>query len=169
MIKTNNKNNTTKLPPKNNLVNIIAQFICVALGMSFSLVSFSQDRFTNADLQDSPLSLSLTTIVPITVNNQTQQLVISQYGIFNNVTVNQMQNTTNRIHISQNGINNNANVSQTGYDNFVNINQFGSDNLAEVIQDGDANVANIWQEGEQTFIVHQIGNDMVVNITQYQY
>jgi len=164
---TKTKSKITQLG-KYSLINETVKLIYMAMCLIYSCNSFSHNMYANADLQDSPLSLSLIKTAPITVNNQTQQLVISQYGIFNKVTVNQMANTTNRIHISQDGINNTANVSQFGYDNIVNINQFGRDNLAEVIQDGNANVANIWQEGEQTFVVHQIGNDMVVNITQYQ-
>jgi len=133
----------------------------------YANISYPQDLLTGSDLQDSPLSLSLTTTVPMTVNNQTQQLVINQYGIHNKATVNQMANAANSIEISQYGINNMALINQTGYGNSINLLQQGDNNLAEVIQDGDANIANIIQEGEQTFIVHQIGNDMVVNITQY--
>jgi minor curlin subunit len=135
-------------------------FIC-------SFVSYGQDLLNGTDLQDSPLSLSLTTSMLITVNNQTQQLVINQYGIFNKVTVSQMADAENSIDISQNGINNMADIAQSGYGNTVNVNQQGNNNLAEIDQIGDANIANVWQEGEQTFVVRQIGNEMVVNVTQY--
>jgi len=145
---------------------IMAMFMPVLLTLSVN--SYAQDIATNTDFKDSPLSLSLTTSVLMTVNNQSQQLVINQYGIFNKVTVSQMADAANSIDISQNGSNNMADISQSGYENTVNVNQQGNNNLAQVEQVGDANIANIWQEGEQTFIVHQIGNEMVVNITQYQ-
>ena len=133
----------------------------------FSFNSYSQDLATNTDLKDSPLSLSLTTSVLMTVNNQTQQLVVNQYGIFNKVTVSQMADAANSIDISQNGINNMADISQSGYENTVNVNQQGNNNLAQIEQVGNANIANVWQEGEQTFVVRQIGNEMVVNIKQF--
>ncbi len=161
-MKKNNNNNKNRA-----LLNQIIRKASAFVIMVIAFHSASQDLHTSVDLQDSPLSLNLTKTIPITVNNQTQQLVISQYGIFNQVTVNQMANAANSIDISQDGISNVANVMQLGYGNTVNINQLGNNNLAEVIQDGDANIANIWQEGEQTFVVHQIGNNMVVNITQY--
>ncbi len=161
MIKNNNKDKNDVLLRK-SIIGVLTTIIMI---IAFS--SASQDLYTSVDLQDSPLSLNLTKTIPITVNNQTQQLVISQYGLFNQATVSQMANAANSIDINQDGIGNIANVIQLGYDNTVNINQFGNNNLAEVIQEGNANIANIWQEGEQTFVVHQIGNNMVVNITQY--
>ena len=69
--------------------------------------------------------------------------------------------------IDQFGIDNMANLTQSGYGNTINLQQQGNNNFAEVIQEGNTNVANVLQEGEQTFTVHQIGNDMVVNITQF--
>jgi minor curlin subunit len=135
--------------------------------VAISTPSQSQDLLAGADLQDSPLSLSLTTSIPVTINNQTQHLVITQYGISNKATINQMANAANTVSISQEGNNNEADIMQSGYGNTVNIKQYGDNNLAGVVQDGDANIVNIWQAGEQHFTVHQIGNEMVVNITQY--
>lgn len=149
-----------KLPP-------ILLAVILPVLVLFSFNSYSQDLAINTDLKDSPLSLSLTTSVLMTINNQTQQLVINQYGIFNKVTVSQMADAANSIDISQNGINNMADISQSGYENTVNVNQQGNNNLAQIEQVGNANIANVWQEGEQTFVVRQIGNEMVVNITQY--
>lgn len=130
-------------------------------------VIYADDLLKGTELKDSPLSLSLSTTVPITTGNQNQQLVISQYGIFNKATINQAANAGNSIIVKQAGINNLANLKQEGYGNSINLEQSGDDNLAEVIQQGDTNIANIKQQGQQTFVVHQIGNDMVVNITQY--
>jgi len=45
--------------------------------------------------------------------------------------------------------------------------QQGESNLFTIIQEGNGNTANVNQLGEQTFIVTQIGNEMVVNVTQY--
>ncbi len=132
-----------------------------------SFFSQSEDLISGTDLQDSPLSLSLTTTLAIKINNSMQHIAVNQYGIKNHVAVNQMANMVNEINITQNGINNKANVIQSGANNTVNLLQQGDDNLADVTQVGDANIANIKQVGEQKFIVHQIGNEMLVNITQY--
>jgi len=139
----------------------------IVIASSYSQLLFAQDLAENTELKDSPLSLSLTTSVSMSVGNQNQQLIISQYGIFNKATVNQMANAGNSIAVYQDGVNNLATLVQTGFGNTINLQQLGSGNLAEVVQDGDANIANIIQEGEQSFIVHQIGNEMVVNITQF--
>ena len=154
---------------KLNLKNTakLAQISAALIVFNVSFISYSQDLFENVDLQDSPLSLSLTTTTSMTTDNQTQQLVIGQYGIFNKVTVNQAANSTNTIKVHQDGVENSVNISQIGFDNRIDIEQYGHHNLAEVNHHGNGNIANIRQEGEQSFIVHQIGNEMVVNITQY--
>ncbi|SFD70076.1 curlin subunit CsgB [Pseudoalteromonas denitrificans] len=161
IIKNNNKNRMTQLKQFN------IALITVPLLFINSITCHAEDLLSGTDLQDSPLSLSLTTTLAITINNSVQHLAISQYGIKNQVTVNQMANMINEINIIQSGINNKANLVQSGSYNTVNLLQQGDGNLAEVIQEGDANIANIKQAGEQTFIVHQIGNEMLVNITQY--
>lgn len=120
-----------------------------------------------ADLQDSPLSISLSTRVSMAAHGNAGQLVIGQYGIFNKATVSQMADAGNLIQLSQTGSHNNANVVQTGLGNAVWLEQSGDNNLAEIVQQGNANVANIWQVGEQRFKVHQIGDEMVVNVTQF--
>ena len=133
----------------------------------FSNISNANDLLSGTELADSPLSLSLTTTATITIGDQTQQLVINQYGIYNKATVNQMANMGNNIALEQYGIDNLANLTQSGYGNTINLQQQGNSNNAEIVQDGDANIANVLQEGGQTFVVHQIGNDMVVNVTQF--
>jgi len=133
----------------------------------YSNIGYANDLLSGTELQDSPLSLSLTTTATMTIGDQTQQLVISQYGIYNKATVNQMANMGNSIAIEQFGIDNLADLTQLGYGNTINLQQQGNNNFAEIVQDGNANIANVLQQGEQTFIVHQIGNDMVVNITQF--
>jgi len=141
--------------------------IIVANLAVYSNISYSNDLLSGTELKDSPLSLSLTTTATMTVDGQTQQLVINQYGIHNKATVNQMANMGNSIAIDQYGIDNLTNLTQSGYGNTINLQQQGNNNFAEIIQDGNTNTANVLQEGEQTFVVHQIGNDMVVNITQF--
>jgi minor curlin subunit len=158
-------NNLAKKSKTRNLKNQILFGFAACLSMTATC--FSQDLSNNTDLQESRLSLSLTPTAIMTVNEQQQQVMISQYGILNNATIKQLANTSNNIIISQDGIGNQAFIEQYGNGNSVNIQQSGYNNHAGVIQEGDANIANINQAGEQTFIVHQIGNDMVVNITQY--
>ncbi len=134
---------------------------------SFSHFCSSQDLVSGNELKDSSLSLSLMKQVAAPNDVNGSHLVVSQYGIYNNIEVSQMADSNNNITVLQYGMNNSANLSQQGYGNIINIEQLGNDNFVEVIQDGNANTANITQSGEQTFTVHQIGSDMVVNITQY--
>lgn len=143
-------------------------FTVVIANLAFySHLSYANDLLSGTELKDSPLSLSLTTTATMLVDGETQQLVINQYGIQNKATVNQMANMGNNIVVDQYGIDNMANLTQSGYGNTINLRQQGNNNIAEVVQEGNTNIANVLQEGEQTFVVHQIGNDMVVNITQF--
>lgn len=125
---------------------------------------FSQQD--SLDLVDSPLTLSLAR----TVNSEASQsvLIIDQYGIHNTTHIIQTANSLNHISVTQTGHSNFADITQIGVGNYVDLVQSGDENLLEVVQQGDFNLANISQQGEQSFIVHQIGNDMVVNITQYK-
>lgn len=155
---------------KKSLIRVIVRSILDTFAlfmMIFSVNVSSQDLLSGNDLRDSPLSLSLMTTMTTTLNGESQELVVSQYGILNKATINQMVGLSNSTSISQIGENNMADVSQMGSQNVINLEQMGSNNLAEIIQEGDANIANVVQQGEQTFTVHQIGNDMVINITQY--
>lgn len=145
----------------------IAFAVITSLIISHAALASPQDLVSSTDLQDSPLSLSLTPSATVMVGEQHRQITVSQYGILNTATIKQLADTSNSIIISQNGIGNEAFIEQFGSGNSVHIEQWGDQNLAGVIQEGDANTANITQAGEQTFIVHQIGNEMVVNITQY--
>lgn len=164
MHNNNNNLNTAKL---SSLIKSLAITCITVSTLTSTQIIKANDLLSGTELKDSPLSLSLSTTVPMTVDNQSQQLVVSQYGIFNKATINQAANADNSIIVKQTGINNLANLKQDGFGNTINLEQSGDDNLAEVIQQGDANIANIKQQGQQTFVVHQIGNDMVVNITQY--
>ena len=160
----NNKSTTKqKLSLKKRVTANVFSYLLL-LPVAFS---YSQDLAHNTDLQESSLSLSLTPSATMTINEQQQQILVNQYGILNRATIKQLANASNSISINQDGISNSVIVEQMGFGNTVNIDQWGSYNLASVIQEGNANTANITQSGEQTFVVHQIGNDMVVNITQY--
>lgn len=157
-----NNNNNKKSPLQCCLFAVVIANLAL-----YSHHSYSNDLLSGTELKDSPLSLSLTTTATMLIDGETQQLVINQYGIHNKATVNQMASMGNNIVIDQFGMDNMANLTQTGYGNTINLQQQGNNNFAEVIQEGNTNIANVLQEGEQTFIVHQIGNDMVVNITQF--
>lgn len=158
-------NNTSKQQLSLNkrfTANVCGYLLCLP-----SAFSYSQDLASNTDLQESSLSLSLTPSTVMTINDQQHQVVVNQYGILNRATIKQLANASNSISVNQDGMNNQVVVEQLGFGNTVNIEQWGNYNLAGVIQEGNANTANITQSGEQTFVVHQIGNDMVVNISQY--
>lgn len=144
----------------------------VNLGICFCLILLpqigqAQDLGNNTDLQDSNLSLSLST----TINFNSAlggSITIGQYGLYNTTNIIQAGSNANTISVIQQGNNNTADITQLGVDNTVNVLQKGENNLFKIIQDGDGNVANVNQLGEQNFIVHQIGNEMTVNITQYK-
>lgn len=160
-------NNNKKCQQILRLIKLVsANTLAVVLLLNTSF-AHSQDLANNTDLKESSLSLSLTPSALMTINEQQHQVVVSQYGILNRATIKQLANASNSITITQDGFNNLVSVEQSGYGNSVNIEQLGNYNQAGVIQEGNANVANITQSGEQTFVVHQIGNDMVVNISQY--
>ena len=117
------------------------------------------------DLQESHLSLSLNSSLQYRVGAQQHQVVVTQYGILNKATVNQINEASNQAHVVQFGSNNYAELFQFGSQNVVNLSQQGNNNYAEILQQGDANTANISQAGEQTFKVQQIGNGLEVNVT----
>ena len=146
-------------------------FKCLSLAglvLSFNICAQqATDLVAGTDLTDSQLSLSLTTTITAPIGGHGKTIIINQYGISNTATINQQANSINFSEVSQDGFNNLAQLEQIGNGNIVNVDQYGDNNLANVIQEGDTNIANVKQEGEQSFIVHQIGNNMVVNITQY--
>lgn len=120
------------------------------------------------DLQESPLSISLNSSQQYRVGAQQHQVVVTQYGILNKATVNQINETVNEANILQYGEGNYAQIQQYGMDNLINLSQQGNNNYAEILQHGDGNIANITQLGEQTFKVTQVGNDLEVNVTVSQ-
>ena len=136
--------------------------LAICIGMSFAT------NVAAKDLQESPLSLSLSQSLQYRVGAQQHQVVVTQYGILNKATVNQFNETSNQANIVQYGSHNYANLYQYGSNNVVNLTQQGNNNYVEILQQGDANTANIMQAGEQAFKVHQIGNDIEVNVTFYQ-
>ncbi|MFT5276952.1 MAG: minor curlin subunit [Glaciecola sp.] len=126
----------------------------------------AQDLGLNSDLQDSALSLSLSTTVDFG-SALGGSITIGQFGLYNTTNIIQAGSNSNIIDITQQGNNNRAEVNQLGIGNSVVLLQQGENNLFNIIQDGNDNTANVNQFGEQTFIVTQIGNEMVVNVTQY--
>lgn len=138
----------------------------VFLCLFSSTKGMTQDFGENSDLLDSELSLSLSTTVNFN-GALGGSIIIGQYGLFNTTNIIQAGSNTNTIEVIQQGTNNLAEVTQLGVDNSVFLLQQGENNLFTIVQDGNGNIANVNQFGEQTFIVTQIGNEMVVNITQY--
>jgi minor curlin subunit len=132
-----------------------------------SLNGNTQDLSSNTDLQDSALSLSLATTVGFS-GALGGTITIGQFGLYNTTNIIQAGSDSNVIEVSQQGDNNQAEITQLGFDNEVLLLQDGENNLFQITQDGNANIANVNQLGGQRFMVRQIGNEMVVNITQYQ-
>lgn len=140
---------------------------CLLLLLSTaSQQGIAQDLGLNSDLQDSALSLSLSTTVDFG-SALGGSITIGQFGLYNTTNIIQAGSNSNIIDITQQGNNNRAEVNQLGIGNSVVLLQQGENNLFNIIQDGNDNTANVNQFGEQTFIVTQIGNEMVVNVTQY--
>lgn len=142
--------------------------ISLTVGLMFtSQNGIAQDFGQNSDLLDSELSLSLST----TVNFSSAlggAITIGQYGLYNTTNIIQAGSDSNTIEVTQQGNNNKAAVTQFGIDNKVILFQQGENNLFTIYQDGIGNTANVNQLGEQSFTVTQIGNEMLVNITQFQ-
>ncbi|MCV2885051.1 hypothetical protein OE749_10150 [Aestuariibacter sp. AA17] len=102
------------------------------------------------------------------VNIDANAIIINQYGIYNTTHINQAANSSNLASITQFGESNSVDILQLGIGNSVVLVQSGNESTAEVFQHGDNNVATINQSNGQHFAVQQIGNEMVVNITQYR-
>lgn len=134
---------------------------------SLSVQAQSPDLSTSTDMVESSLSMSLNARA-IAVENETVFISISQFGLNNITNIIQSGNASNLSQVVQVGSNNGANIMQYGEGNVVNLVQQNDNNYFEIVQDGFDNVANVNQLGEQAFSVYQIGNEMVVNITQYQ-
>ena len=140
------------------------------IGLTSLLISkngLTQDIGQNSDLQDSELSLSLSKTVNLG-RALGGSITIDQYGLYNTTNIIQAGSDSNTIDVIQLGKNNLAEITQLGIDNKVFLLQEGEDNFFTILQDGNGNTANVNQLGEQTFTVTQLGNEMVVNITQYK-
>lgn len=143
------------------------RLVVAGLFLIFTQNGFAQDVGQNTDLQDSELSLSLSTTVDFG-GALGGSVVIGQYGLYNTTNIIQAGSNTNSIEVIQQGNNNKAAITQLGVDNEVNLLQEGANNFFAIVQDGNGNTANVNQLGEQNFTVRQIGNEMTVNITQFQ-
>ena len=131
---------------------------CSLLTVNLPAYAQQSDLSTSSDMVESSLSMSLNAQA-ITIDDET----------LNNITnIIQSGNGANLSNVVQNGSNNEALITQLGEGNVVNLLQQNNNNYFEIIQDGFDNVANVNQLGEQSFTVYQIGNEMVINITQYQ-
>ena len=141
--------------------------VCSLLTVILPAYAQQSDLSTSSDMVESSLSMSLNAQA-ITIDDETVFIAISQFGLNNITNIIQSGNGANLTNVVQNGSNNEAIITQLGEGNVVNLLQQNSNNYFEIIQDGFDNVANVNQLGEQSFTVYQIGNEMVINITQYQ-
>jgi minor curlin subunit len=131
-----------------------------------SLKGNSQDLSPNTDFQESELSLSLST--RFNLNGASGgSISIDQFGLYNTTNIIQAGSDSNVTEVNQQGSNNQAEIIQLGVDNKVHLLQNGENNLFQIVQDGNANIANVNQLNGQRFMVRQIGNEMIINITQY--
>lgn len=128
---------------------------------------FSNDLLQGNDLQDSILSSSINKQLAVDINGENRIISINQYGIHNQAIVNQKGTGLNSIKLVQRGINNSASLLQDGVNNQINLEQQGLGNQAEIVQEGSDNIVNLLQAGERQFVVHQIGDGLVVSVTQY--
>lgn len=121
---------------------------------------------SHLDLEESALSLSIANGMH-SANTNSSLLSIGQYGIENVVIAHQQSNARNSISLLQVGSENIANIIQEGTENAIFLQQLGSHSVTDIIQQGNGNTANIVLGNEQSLIVHQIGNNMMIDITRY--
>jgi minor curlin subunit len=144
--------------------------LCVWLVLIFltfiALDGNAQDLSPNTDFQESKLSLSLSTTFKSS-GALGGSIIIDQFGLYNTTNIIQAGSDSNVTEVNQQGSNNQAEIIQLGVDNKVHLLQNGENNLFQIVQDGNANIANVNQLNGQRFMVRQIGNEMVINITQY--
>lgn len=140
---------------------------CSLLTVNLPAYAQQSDLSTSSDMVESSLSMSLNAQA-ITIDDETVFISVSQFGLNNITNIIQSGNGANLSNVVQNGSNNEAIITQLGEGNVVNLLQQNNNNYFEIIQDGFDNVANVNQLGEQSFTVYQIGNEMVINITQYK-
>ena len=145
----------------------LALTVCGLLTVNSPVYAQQSDLSTSSDMVESSLSMSLNAQA-ITIDDETVFISVSQFGLNNITNIIQSGNGANLSNVVQNGSNNEAIITQLGEGNVVNLLQQNNNNYFEIIQDGFDNVANVNQLGEQSFTVYQIGNEMVINITQYQ-
>ena len=141
--------------------------VCSLLTVNSPVHAQQSDLSTSSDMMESSLSMSLNAQA-ITIDDETVFIAVSQFGLNNITNIIQSGNGANLSNVVQNGSNNEAIITQLGEGNVINLLQQNNNNYFEIIQDGVDNVANVNQLGEQSFTVYQIGNEMVINITQYQ-
>jgi len=147
--------------------NINIHLMILLLLVNFVLASSVKAlEVTHLDLEESALSLSIAKNM-FSANTNSSLLSIGQYGIENVVTAYQQSNARNSISLLQVGSENIANIIQEGTENAISLQQLGSHSVTDIIQQGNGNTANIVLGNEQSLIVHQIGNNMMIDITRY--
>ncbi|BBN82360.1 hypothetical protein PA25_23450 [Pseudoalteromonas sp. A25] len=143
-------------------VTLLNTVLCKYVMLPVSLFCSSFAFCGSVDLQESPLSLSINPSLSV----HAQLLAtIKQNGTFNKATITQIGDELNLVSLVQLGSNNLAEITQAGAHNSVNLVQYGNNNYTSIVQQGDANVVNLTQLGEQTLLIHQLGNEMVLNVS----
>ncbi|MBE0368986.1 curlin subunit CsgB [Pseudoalteromonas aurantia] len=136
---------------------------CVALCVLYLFFVSLKISANSHDLQESPLSISIHP--SFLARAQHTSALVQQNGTFNKATIYQSSDDLNSVNVLQLGRYNLANITQVGSNNTINLLQQGSNNSAVIIQEGDANIVNLTQLGEHAFVIHQQGNDMIVNVS----
>ncbi|KAF7775206.1 minor curlin subunit [Pseudoalteromonas citrea] len=152
-----------KSTTKNNRALSKSRFVpllCIAL----SCVSLKMSA-KDYDLKESPLSISIHPSFVSKAQHINTHALVNQIGTFNKATIFQSNDELNSINVQQLGTGNLADITQLGSNNRINLLQQGSYNSAVIIQEGNANIVNLTQLGQQSFIIHQQGNDMVVDVS----
>ena len=137
------------------LIALLASF---SVGLSFS--SQAMDLSAQSDLVESSLSASI-------LHNASNISFITQLGSNNRAEV--TQSGDNLVTITELGNNNVAVVHQEGLGNIAIVTQVGNGNDIEITQIGSSNMAVTTQIGGPGYKVVQIGDNMRVFVTQYEY
>ena len=127
----------------------------------------ANDLVAGFEMADSSLSqtISQSSLLQASIQ-ESIGITLLQNGTNNHANITQQSASSNHVLVSQNGANNLVDIVQFGSENTVNVSQHGDFSSLTVLQEGNGNLVNAEQFGSKTFLVQQIGDNMVVNITQ---
>lgn len=156
---------TTNKKDKTKITALLASQKVISLSILLLYFVTLKIYASTLDLKESPLSISIHPTFMTKVQHAQTQALVHQSGTLNKATIFQSYDDLNSINVLQQGVENLADITQIGSNNTINLLQQGNNNSAVIVQEGNANIVNLTQLGEQAFVIHQQGDDMVVNVS----